>query len=80
MALVFLKAAFEHSDQRAGTKLIGDGGDILQALSLTKGAKKASALNSSAAEQTPFGKNNGPGDETEGQQGEKNELGDRTGT
>ena len=59
-------------------KLIGNGGNILQALSFAKGAQEASALNPSAAQQTPLGEDDGPGDKTEGQQGDEHEPGDRT--
>ncbi len=78
MPLVFLESAFEDSHQRAGTKLIGDGGNILQALGFAKGAQKASALHAGAAQQAPFGEDDCPGDQAEGQQSEENELGDRT--
>src|ERR1017187_6494502 len=68
LALIFLESAFEDADQRAGTELIGDGGDILQALGLAKGAQEASTLQAGTAEQDPHGKNDGPGDEAEGEQ------------
>jgi hypothetical protein len=79
LALVFLVAAFENSDQRAGTELIGNGGEILHALGFAKGAQEASTLDAGAAQQAPLGKNDGPGDEAESQQGDQDELGDRTG-
>ncbi len=78
LALVFLEAAFEHSDERAGTELIGDSGDILQALSFAESPQEATTLYPGAPEQAPLSKDNGPGDETEGQQSDKDELGDGT--
>jgi hypothetical protein len=49
-------------------------------LGFAKGAQEASALDAGAAEQAPFGKDDCPGDQAEGKQSEKNELGDGAGT
>ena len=79
LTFVFLEPALEYADQRAGAKLIRDRGNILQALRFAKGAQEAPALQAGAGEQAPFGKNDGPGNQTERQQGEQDELGDRAG-
>ena len=71
--------AFKHSDQRAGTELFGNRGDVLHALRLAKGADEASALPASAADQPPLGKNHGPGEHAERDEKEKHGFGDRTG-
>ena len=47
LPLVFLEAAFKNSHQRAGMKLVGDSGNILQALGFAEGAQEASTLNPS---------------------------------
>src|SRR5580658_1739419 len=80
LALVFLESAFENPDQWAGTELICDRRNILQALCLAKSPQEASALPARAAQQVPFRENDGPGDKTECQQGEKDKLGDRAAT
>ena len=70
--------AFKHGDQRAGLELLGHGGDVLQALGLAEGAHEAVALRAGAAEQSPFGKDDGPGDNAENQQDEEDGFGDQT--
>ena len=76
---MFREAAFKHRHQRAGLELFGYGRDVLQALGFAEGAHEASTLHSRSAHQTPFGKNDGPGDHAEDQEDEKNDLGDGTG-
>jgi len=58
---------------------LGDGGDILQPLRLTESAHEASALHPRPPQQTPFGKNDGPGNHTEQQEQKQNDFSDRTG-
>jgi len=65
LASIFFISAFKYSYQRAGLELIGDGGNILQALRLAEGAHEASTLRLRASKQTPLGENDGPGDQTE---------------
>ena len=79
LAFVFVESAFEDTDQRARTELIGDGGDILKALGFAEGAEEASTLNAGATEQAPLGEDDGPGDEAEGQQSDEDEFGDGSG-
>ena len=63
------------------SNLTSDGGaDVLQALRFAKGAKKTSALQAGTAEQAPFGEDNRPGDEAEGEQSEQDKLGNGAGT
>ena len=71
--------AFEYSDQRAGTKLFGDRGNILQALRFAESADEASALIPGAADEPPLGKNYCPGKHAEGDEKDEHGFGDRTG-
>ena len=78
LALVFLVSTFENADQRTGAELIGNGGEILEALGFAKGPQKAAALHSGAPEQAPLGQDDRPGDQAEDHQCNQDELGDRT--
>src|SRR5580698_7850571 len=51
LPLEFFIAAFKDADERARLELVGDGGNILQALRLAKGADEASALGAGTAQQ-----------------------------
>jgi hypothetical protein len=79
LALEFRDRAFKHSDQRAGAELFGNRGNILHALCLAKDADEAFILSASAADEPPLGKNDGPGKDAEGDEQDKDGLGDRTG-
>ena len=64
---------------RAGLELIGHRGNVLEPLRLAEGAHKASALHPGAPQQTPFGQDDGPGEDAEGEQNQEYELGHRSG-
>jgi len=59
--------------------LVGNGGNILQALCFAEGADEAPTLGARAADQPPLGKDHGPGEHAERDEQEKHGLGDRTG-
>src|SRR6266849_1741862 len=71
--------AFKHSNQGAGTELFGNRGNVLHALRLAESANEASALPARAADQQPLRNNRGPGEHAEGDEQEKDGLGDWTG-
>jgi hypothetical protein len=71
------ESAFKNAHQRAGAELFGNGGDILQPLRFAEGAQKTPALHPRAAQQPPFGENDGPRNNAEREQGDQNELGHR---
>jgi len=56
LAFELLDCAFKHSNQRAGTELFGNRGDVLQALCFAEGADELSTLPARAADQPPFGR------------------------
>src|SRR3984893_6952644 len=78
LSLVFLVTALENSHQRTGAKLIRDGSDILHSLSLAKCPDKSPTLHPRAPKQAPLGQNDGPRDHAEGEQNQKDSLGDRS--
>jgi len=79
LAFEFLNRGFKHSHQRAGTELIGNGGNVLHALRLAEGTDEAAALGARAADQPPLGDNHRPGEHAKGDQQEKHGLRDRAG-
>ncbi len=74
----FVIGAIKDSDQRARLELFRHRGHVLQPLGLAKHTHEAIALRASAPEQSPLGKDNGPGRNAEHQQDDQDRLGDQT--
>ncbi len=78
MLAQLLVRAFENWNQGAGLELLGDRGDIVQALRLAEHAHEAIALRARAAEQAPFGEDDGPRAQAEDEQDDEDSFGDQT--
>src|ERR1019366_3780388 len=70
--------AVKYGDQRAGLKLFGHGGDVLQALGLAEHPDEAVALGASAAKHSPLGEDDSPRGDAEYQQDDEDGFGDET--
>ncbi len=78
LATKFLVAGLEHRDQGAGLELLGDSGDVLEALRAAEGTQKTRALRPGPPELPRTRDDDGPAKDAEEQQYEKDRFCDRT--
>jgi hypothetical protein len=77
LALVLVVDLGEDGDEGAGLELLGDGSDFGEAAGLAEGAEKALALLAGAAEASPLGEHDGPGEDAGEEQDDEDCEGDR---